>query len=185
MNHIADNQDALLDYLYDEGDPAERLAIAKHLQECVTCSVAVLELRTVRGMLAEWKPPAAQLGFRIVQDHRTRPSSRCLASGPRARGGWSRGWRPVTLRELGALRPPPRAVVRGGYGRVAAPRELCGWRRHGARGLGAGRRRRQLRRHGDPCIWTRSQPACGRGATDRGPTTRSGARRICCSACAR
>ena len=60
MNHIADNQDALLDYLYDEGDPAERLAIAKHLQECVTCSVAVLELRTVRGMLAEWKPPPAQ-----------------------------------------------------------------------------------------------------------------------------
>jgi anti-sigma factor RsiW len=60
MNHIADNQDALLDYLYDEGDPTERLAIAKHLQECVTCSVAVLELRTVRGMLAEWKPPLAQ-----------------------------------------------------------------------------------------------------------------------------
>jgi len=68
MNHIADNQDALLDYLYDEGDPAERLAIAKHLQECVTCSVAVLEMRTVRGMLAEWKPPPAQLGFRIVQE---------------------------------------------------------------------------------------------------------------------
>ena len=67
MNHIADNQDALLDYLYDEGDPADRLAIARHLQECVTCSVAVLELRTVRGMLAEWKPPPAQLGFRIVQ----------------------------------------------------------------------------------------------------------------------
>ena len=34
MNHIADNHDALLDYLYEEGDPAERLAIAKHLQEC-------------------------------------------------------------------------------------------------------------------------------------------------------
>lgn len=68
MNHIADDQDALLDYLYDEGDPAERLAVAKHLQECVTCSVAVLELRTVRGMLAEWEPPAAQLGFRIVQE---------------------------------------------------------------------------------------------------------------------
>ena len=34
MNHIADNHDALLDYLYEEGDPAERLTIAKHLQEC-------------------------------------------------------------------------------------------------------------------------------------------------------
>jgi anti-sigma factor RsiW len=68
MMHIADNHDALLDYLYDEGDPAERLKIAKHLQECATCSVAVLEFKTVRGMLTEWKPPSAQLGFRIVQE---------------------------------------------------------------------------------------------------------------------
>jgi hypothetical protein len=68
MMHIADNQDALLDYLYEEGDPAERLRIAKHLQECASCSVAVLEMQTVRGMLAEWRPPAPQLGFRIVQD---------------------------------------------------------------------------------------------------------------------
>jgi anti-sigma factor RsiW len=68
MTHIADNQDALLDYLYEEGDPADRLKIATHLQECATCSVAVLEFQTVRGMLSEWKPPASQLGFRIVQD---------------------------------------------------------------------------------------------------------------------
>ena len=76
MNHIADNQDALLDYLYEEGDPAERLTIAKHLQECAPCSVAVLEFQSVRGMLSEWTPPASQLGFRIVQDadsRRARP----------------------------------------------------------------------------------------------------------------
>jgi anti-sigma factor RsiW len=68
MIHIADNHDALLDYLYEEGDPAERLKIARHLQTCTTCSVAVLEFQTVRGMLSEWKPPASQLGFRVVQD---------------------------------------------------------------------------------------------------------------------
>ena len=68
MNHIADNQDALIDYLYEEGDPAERLAIAKHLQECAPCSVAVLELQHVRGMLSDWTPPASQLGFRVVQE---------------------------------------------------------------------------------------------------------------------
>jgi anti-sigma factor RsiW len=68
MNHIADNQDALLDYLYEEGDPAERLAIAKHLQECAPCSVAVLEFQSVRGMFKEWTPPASQLGFRVVHD---------------------------------------------------------------------------------------------------------------------
>jgi hypothetical protein len=68
MMHIADDHDALLDYLYEEGDPAQRLKIARHLQTCTTCSVAVLEFQTVRGMLSEWKPPASQLGFRVVQD---------------------------------------------------------------------------------------------------------------------
>jgi anti-sigma factor RsiW len=68
MNHIADNHDALLDYLYDEGDPADRLKIAQHLQECVHCSVAVLEFQNVRGMLRDWTPPSANLGFRVVQD---------------------------------------------------------------------------------------------------------------------
>ena len=92
MMHIADDQDALLDYLYDEGDPAARLKIATHLQECASCSVAALELKTVRGMLTTWKPPAAQLGFRIVQDA-VSPSA---SQGSRARGGWSWGWGPTT-----------------------------------------------------------------------------------------
>ncbi len=68
MMHIADDQDALLDYLYEEGDPSERLRIARHLQDCAACSVAVLELQSVRGMLADWTPPPVKLGFRIVQD---------------------------------------------------------------------------------------------------------------------
>ena len=94
MMHIADDQDALLDYLYDEGDAAERLKIATHLQECASCSVAALELKTVRGMLTAWTPPAAQLGFRIVQDAASAPSA---SLAPRARGGWGptthqRGW---------------------------------------------------------------------------------------------
>lgn len=71
MMHVADNHDALLDYLYEEGDPAERLKIAKHLQECAACSVAVLEFQNVRGMLRDWTPPSADLGFRIVQDRVT------------------------------------------------------------------------------------------------------------------
>jgi hypothetical protein len=66
--HITDDQDALLDYLYEEGDPADRLRIAHHLQDCANCSVAVLELQSVRGMLSEWTPPASTLSFRIVSD---------------------------------------------------------------------------------------------------------------------
>lgn len=85
MNHIADNQDALLDYLYEEGDPAERLAIAKHLQECAPCSVAVLEFQSVRGMLSDWAPPALTAPSATV-DHG-------------ARGGRSWGWGPTTTKE--------------------------------------------------------------------------------------
>lgn len=66
--HIAGDQDALLNYLYEEGDPSERLRIAQHLQACAACSVAVLELQSVRGMLADWTPPPVKLGFRVVQD---------------------------------------------------------------------------------------------------------------------
>jgi anti-sigma factor RsiW len=89
MNHIADNQDALLDYLYEEGDPAERLAIAKHLQQCAACSIAVLEFQNVRGMLSDWTPPAAQLGFRVVQDGAASPSVPII---PAARDGRWSGW---------------------------------------------------------------------------------------------
>ena len=101
MNHITDNHDALLDYLYEEGDPAERLTIAKHLQECAACAVAVLEFQNVRGMLSDWKPPASQLGFRMVQDSSpsapvTSPSA-TVDQG--ARGGWWRGWGPATHQE--------------------------------------------------------------------------------------
>src|SRR4030095_16290079 len=67
--HITDDQDALLNYLYEEGDPAERLRVARHLQGCAACSVAVLELQSVRGMLGDWTPPPVKLGFRVVQDH--------------------------------------------------------------------------------------------------------------------
>jgi anti-sigma factor RsiW len=87
MTHIADNHDALLDYLYEEGDPAERLTIAKHLQECAACSVAVLEFQNVRGMLRDWTPPASDLGFRVVQD-----ASPGASVDHRGRGGW---WRPL------------------------------------------------------------------------------------------
>ena len=102
MIHIADNQDALLDYLYEEGDPAERLKVAKHLQECAACSVAVLEFQNVRGMLSDWTPPAADLGFRMVPDGGQSPSA---SPDHRARGGWWRGWGPATHKEKWGLTP--------------------------------------------------------------------------------
>lgn len=87
MMHITDNQEALLDYLYEEGDPAERIKVARHLQECAPCSVAVLELQSVRGLLSEWTPPAATLGFKLVQSHADAP----LATPPGAVSRWRPG----------------------------------------------------------------------------------------------
>jgi hypothetical protein len=91
MQHITDNHDALLDYLYEEGDPDERLKIAEHLQECAPCSIAVLEFQNVRGMLRDWTPPAAELGFRVVRDRDTQPDA---SADQRARGWSSWGWIP-------------------------------------------------------------------------------------------
>lgn len=104
MTHIADNHEALLDYLYEEGDPAERLQIARHLQECAACSVAVLEFQSVRGMLSEWAPPASELGFRVVQD----PSPGAAVE-PHARRNWWPAWNPVTSK--GMLQAAAAAVL--------------------------------------------------------------------------
>jgi hypothetical protein len=97
MTHITDNHEALLDYLYEEGDPAERLTIARHLQECAACSVAVLEFQSVRGMLSEWSPPASELGFRVVQG---RDDAASATGEYAARGGWWRGWSPSSSRGM-------------------------------------------------------------------------------------
>src|SRR2546423_11470520 len=65
MTHITDNEELLLDYLYDEAEPSARLQIARHLHECAPCSVAVLELQSVRGLLKDWTPPATALDFKV------------------------------------------------------------------------------------------------------------------------
>jgi len=95
MMHITENQDALLDYLYEEGDAADRLAIAQHLQECAACAVAVVEFQNVRGMLIDWKSPASELGFRIVQD-----ATLSVPVSHSARSGW---WQMPRLQAAAAV----------------------------------------------------------------------------------
>ena len=87
MNHIADNQDALLDYLYEEGDPAERLTIAKHLQECARVlgrgarvperarNVERLDAAGVAARLPDCAGPA------VAERERRSPSARWLVVG--------------------------------------------------------------------------------------------------------
>lgn len=62
------NADALVGYLYDECDPAERAAISAHLVMCARCAAEVAALRATRSELTEWAAPEAHLGFRLVSE---------------------------------------------------------------------------------------------------------------------
>ncbi len=54
-----DREDALIAYLYDDGDGdrAARAAFEAHLASCALCGPEVAALRGVRTRLAQWSPP--------------------------------------------------------------------------------------------------------------------------------
>jgi hypothetical protein len=55
---FVDNRDAVLvEYLYDEMEPAGRAAFAAHLSRCPTCRSELAEMRGVRAALGRWSPP--------------------------------------------------------------------------------------------------------------------------------
>jgi len=69
MSHIfqcGDNT-ALVSYLYDECDAAERAAIDAHVTLCAACTAELAALGSVRLQFASWTPPEADLGFQIVR----------------------------------------------------------------------------------------------------------------------
>jgi hypothetical protein len=68
LNFDCGNQEALVGYLYDEQEPAERAALAAHLLICNRCAKDVAALRETRAELAAWTPPHVQLGFRLASD---------------------------------------------------------------------------------------------------------------------
>ncbi|HKE82895.1 MAG TPA: hypothetical protein VKB50_04040 [Vicinamibacterales bacterium] len=73
---------ALITYLYDECAPDERDTIALHLAHCVTCAGEVSGLTSTRQALAQWAPPAADLGLEIrrkVEAELVAPSGAVLA----------------------------------------------------------------------------------------------------------
>jgi hypothetical protein len=86
---------ALVSYLYDECDPAERAAIDAHIQLCAACVAEIAALGSARLQLASWTPPDADLGFAIVRAHASTIARGALsevegqAQGPRPRG-WAR-----------------------------------------------------------------------------------------------
>ncbi len=57
---------ALVGYLYDDCEAAEREAIEAHVARCTTCTQELASLATTRGQLQGWTPPAARLGFQVT-----------------------------------------------------------------------------------------------------------------------
>jgi len=55
---LADRDEILIGYLYDEIDPAAREAFEAHMAACSTCRDEVDALRGVRRDLAQWTPEA-------------------------------------------------------------------------------------------------------------------------------
>ena len=66
------DRDALIAYLYDECDPAERARVEDHLGVCARCADEVAALRSVRGALDAWTVPEPSLGLRVVSERETR-----------------------------------------------------------------------------------------------------------------
>ena len=87
MSDCPENE-ALVAYMYDECEAAERTHVERHLKTCTACAAELEGFASLRGTLREWAPPDARLAFRIVAD-RDEETERAA---PRA---W---W-------LGALRP--------------------------------------------------------------------------------
>lgn len=67
LKFTCDDKATLVAYLYDEIDAPDRQRVDEHLRQCPECAREVGALSAVRGELAQWAPPNAELGFAIVQ----------------------------------------------------------------------------------------------------------------------
>lgn len=76
MNHInvCGNHEALIGYLYDECEPAEREAVAAHVALCASCADEIRTLGDTRAHLVSWAAPALPLGFQITRTESETPA---------------------------------------------------------------------------------------------------------------
>jgi hypothetical protein len=87
--HCGDNE-ALVGYMYDEGEPGERAAIAAHVATCASCAGELAALGATREGLAAWTPPDVPLGFRIVSEPPANVVPLARRSAGREGGWWQR-----------------------------------------------------------------------------------------------
>jgi anti-sigma factor RsiW len=67
--HFAcDDNETLVAYLYDDIEPVQKEAVARHLAGCARCRDEVAALGGVRDALTAWTPPAPDLRFTVVPE---------------------------------------------------------------------------------------------------------------------
>jgi hypothetical protein len=81
------DHESLVSYLYDECEPAERLQVAAHLDQCAACAEEVSALGATREHLAGWAPPDIALGFRVSRPRAAGPAPAAIL---RPERWWSR-----------------------------------------------------------------------------------------------
>jgi hypothetical protein len=79
---------ALVGYLYEECDAAERQAIEAHLAVCGACAAEAAALQSTRLQLTSWTPPEADLGFQVVRPQPAGLSPQLEAPVLRTDGWW-------------------------------------------------------------------------------------------------
>lgn len=63
-----DDTATLVAFVYDDIEPLEKAAVARHLSECARCRDEVAALGGVRQALGAWTPPVPELRFTVVPE---------------------------------------------------------------------------------------------------------------------
>lgn len=69
------DKETLVAFIYGECEDDERQRVDAHVATCRACAGEVAALGGVREALAQWVPPAAAGGFRIVRDEESAPAA--------------------------------------------------------------------------------------------------------------
>ena len=91
MSDCPENE-ALVAYVYDECEPAERAHVERHVETCTACAAELEGFAALRGTLREWAPPEARLGFRVVAEGDAETAGARSAAGSWLGGGLRPAW---------------------------------------------------------------------------------------------
>jgi hypothetical protein len=96
------DEGALVAYLYEECEPAERRAVAAHLTSCAVCAEQVSQWSWTREQVRTWTPPEAALGFQITARHAAL-TPRLVDEAPRPAVAWWRAPLPAWAQAAAAV----------------------------------------------------------------------------------